>query len=97
MIKKRKPLYNQKDNINNIYKCEFCDHKDFLKRKSYENHLKNKHDNEIYCTSSISRNYSLHDREIIENSPVNSFWGNGPDDNGQNMVGKIWMEIRKEI
>ncbi len=37
------------------------------------------------------------DREIIENSPVDSFWGIGPERNGQNMVGKIWMKIRDSL
>jgi len=36
-------------------------------------------------------------RKIIENSPVDNFWGIGPDGNGQNMVGKIWMKIRDEL
>jgi ribA/ribD-fused uncharacterized protein len=35
-------------------------------------------------------------REIIENSPVDSFWGSGKDGNGRNEIGKIWMEIRKD-
>ncbi|MFA6271500.1 MAG: NADAR family protein [Patescibacteria group bacterium] len=34
-------------------------------------------------------------RELIENSPVDSYWGCGKDGNGRNEVGKIWMEIRK--
>jgi hypothetical protein len=33
-------------------------------------------------------------RQIIENSPVDSFWGIGPDKNGENMAGKLWMKIR---
>ena len=33
-------------------------------------------------------------KRIVENSPVDNFWGTGPDDNGENMVGKIWMKIR---
>jgi hypothetical protein len=33
-------------------------------------------------------------REIIENSPVDYFWGIGKDGNGRNEIGKIWMEIR---
>lgn len=33
-------------------------------------------------------------RQIIENSPVDSFWGIGPNGDGQNMVGRIWMKIR---
>jgi len=31
---------------------------------------------------------------IVENSPVDEFWGDGPRGQGQNMVGKIWMGIR---
>lgn len=33
-------------------------------------------------------------RTIIENSPVDGFWGIGPDGVGENVVGKIWMKIR---
>jgi len=36
-------------------------------------------------------------RIIIENSPVDNFWGAGPDGKGENMVGKIWMKIREDI
>ena len=36
-------------------------------------------------------------RTIIENSPVDSFWGIGHDGKGQNVVGKIWMKIRDEL
>jgi len=34
------------------------------------------------------------DKVIVENSPVDSFWGSGPQGDGKNMVGKIWMQIR---
>lgn len=37
------------------------------------------------------------DRELIEVSPVDSFWGWGPDRNGRNELGKIWMELREEL
>ena len=33
-------------------------------------------------------------KKIVENSPVDSFWGVGPDGNGENVLGKIWMKIR---
>lgn len=33
-------------------------------------------------------------REIVENSPSDSFWGIGKDGNGENWLGKILMEIR---
>ncbi len=40
------------------------------------------------------------DAEIIEASPKDAFWGWGPADergnhNGQNMLGEIWMDLRK--
>lgn len=37
------------------------------------------------------------DRELIEDSWRDDFWGWGPNRNGQNILGKIWMEIRAEL
>lgn len=37
------------------------------------------------------------DRELIEDSWRDDFWGWGPDRDGQNMLGKLWMEIRAEL
>jgi ribA/ribD-fused uncharacterized protein len=37
------------------------------------------------------------DREIVEASPEDSFWGWGPDKQGENHLGKIWMKLREEI
>ncbi len=34
------------------------------------------------------------DRELVENSWRDDFWGWGPNRDGQNMLGKLWMEIR---
>ncbi len=36
-------------------------------------------------------------RELIENSWMDNFWGLGEDRKGQNMLGKLWMEIREEL
>lgn len=36
-------------------------------------------------------------KEIIEDSPVDSFWGWGPDQNGENHLGRIWMKVRNEL
>lgn len=36
-------------------------------------------------------------REIIENSPVDNFWGIGPNKDGKNMLGNIWMKIRNNF
>lgn len=34
------------------------------------------------------------DRELVENSWRDDFWGWGPNRDGQNMLGKLWMELR---
>jgi N-glycosidase YbiA len=36
-------------------------------------------------------------RELVENSWRDSFWGWGEDRQGQNMLGKLWMELRAQI
>lgn len=40
---------------------------------------------------------STGDQEIIEDSPIDYYWGCGKDGTGKNMLGKILMEIRKEL
>ena len=35
--------------------------------------------------------------EIVEASPVDAFWGWGPNKDGENALGKIWMKLREEI
>lgn len=37
------------------------------------------------------------DRELIEDSWRDDFWGWGPNRDGRNMLGKLWMEIRTEL
>lgn len=37
------------------------------------------------------------DRELVENSWRDDFWGWGPNRDGQNMLGSLWMEIRAEL
>lgn len=36
-------------------------------------------------------------RELIEDSWRDDFWGWGPNRDGKNMLGKVWMEIREEL
>lgn len=36
-------------------------------------------------------------RELIEDSWRDSFWGWGPNKDGQNHLGKLWMEVRSEL
>ena len=37
------------------------------------------------------------DRELVEDSWRDDFWGWGPDRNGKNMLGRLWMEVRAEL
>ncbi len=34
---------------------------------------------------------------IVEDSPKDSFWGWGPNRDGENNLGKLWMKLRKEL
>ena len=34
---------------------------------------------------------------IVEDSPFDSFWGWGPEKNGRNELGKVWMRLRDEM
>jgi N-glycosidase YbiA len=37
------------------------------------------------------------ERELVENSWRDDFWGWGPNRDGQNMLGKLWMQVRDEL
>jgi len=37
------------------------------------------------------------DRELVEDSWRDDFWGWGPNRDGNNALGKLWMEIRQQI
>ncbi len=37
------------------------------------------------------------DRELVENSWRDDYWGWGPNRDGQNMLGKLWMEVRADL
>lgn len=36
-------------------------------------------------------------RELVEDSWRDDFWGWGPNRDGQNMLGKLWMEVRAQL
>jgi ribA/ribD-fused uncharacterized protein len=37
------------------------------------------------------------DARLIEDSPKDSFWGRGPDWQGENHLGKLWEKLRTEL
>ncbi|WP_170331759.1 NADAR family protein [Ruegeria arenilitoris] len=40
---------------------------------------------------------STGDAQIVENAPMDSYWGCGPDGNGLNKLGEILMHVRDEL
>lgn len=56
------------------------------------------------CRHKLQQNpYVLHkllltnNEQLVEDSPVDSFWGWGADRQGRNELGKIWMKLREEV
>jgi hypothetical protein len=37
------------------------------------------------------------DALLVEDSPIDAFWGRGPDGKGQNWLGQILMQVRDEL
>ena len=37
------------------------------------------------------------DRNLVEDSPRDSYWGWGPNKDGENNLGQIWMKLRDEL
>jgi len=56
-----------------------------------EQMLRAKHERHEYVRKILKRTKGL---VIVEDSPTDSFWGRGPDWQGQNHLGQIWMKIR---
>lgn len=56
--------------------------------------LRAKADQHVYVRRKL---LATGDRELVENSWRDDFWGWGPNHDGQNMLGKLWMEVRAEL
>lgn len=59
---------------------------------------------EDICRAKLSQHFYVQkkllqtgNRELIENSPRDNFWGWGPNQDGHNNLGKIWMKLREEL
>jgi ribA/ribD-fused uncharacterized protein len=52
-----------------------------------------KHDQHPYIQKQLKESIG---REIVEDSPKDAFWGRGPDWNGHNHLGRLWMRLRDE-
>jgi ribA/ribD-fused uncharacterized protein len=57
----------------------------------------------ILCAKAIQHEYvrrkllATGDRELIEDSWRDAFWGWGPNRDGTNMLGKLWMQVRADL
>ena len=40
---------------------------------------------------------STGERQIVENAPMDAYWGCGPDGNGLNKLGRILMTVREKL
>jgi ribA/ribD-fused uncharacterized protein len=40
---------------------------------------------------------STNDAKLVEHTTNDSYWGDGGDDSGKNMLGKILMEVREQL
>lgn len=66
---------------------------DDVKVWTMEQLLRAKHERHEYVRKILKRTKGL---VIVEDSPTDSFWGRGPDWQGQNQLGQLWMKIRDE-
>ena len=67
---------------------------DEIKISVMEKLLRAKLDQNPYVKKKLlqTKNYT-----ICEDSPKDAFWGIGPNREGRNELGKLWMELREEI
>jgi ribA/ribD-fused uncharacterized protein len=75
-------------------------HRDFerddwkeVKLRVMEEILRAKFEQHEYVQRVLSQTRGM---KIIEDSPVDDFWGRGPNHDGQNHLGRLWMKIRLE-
>jgi N-glycosidase YbiA len=67
---------------------------DFIKVDVMREILRAKADQHEYVRRKL---LATSDRELVEDSWRDDFWGWGPNRDGKNMLGKLWMEVRAEI
>lgn len=56
--------------------------------------LRSKLEQHEYVRETLEKSIGM---EIIEDSPFDSFWGRGPNHDGKNHLGRLWMKIRDEM
>ncbi len=65
---------------------------DDVKLDTMRHVLRKKHEQHEYVARKLQETGA---RELVEDSWRDDFWGIGPNGDGQNWLGKLWMEIRE--
>ncbi len=65
-----------------------------IKLQAMEDIVRAKLSQHFYIQKKLSQ---TGDRILIENSPRDRYWGWGPNKDGENHLGKIWMKLRDEL
>ena len=71
-----------------------CENWDEIKLDVMERLLRLKLEQNPYVKKKLLQTENL---LICEDSPKDSFWGIGPNRNGRNELGKLWMKLREEL
>jgi len=90
----RAPSAHEAFKIAQANKVLQIEHWDEIKVAEMRGILRDKADQHEYVRRKL---LATGDRELVENSWRDDFWGWGPNRDGQNMLGKLWMEIRAEL
>jgi len=100
--------FDDEDIINEIFQARSAHDSKKLAQKYKEQQFKNWDEIKVSIMKEIVRAKlqqhayiqkllkKTEDRDIIEDSPKDEFWGWGPNKDGRNELGKIWMELREE-
>lgn len=75
-------------------KCTLRPDWDKVKLKIMEEILRCKFTQDLAARSVLRLSYPC---QLIEKAPWDSFWGDGKDGQGKNMLGKLLMKIREDI
>lgn len=91
--------YEWRRNLNKIIneykrKARPCRYWDSIKVEAMRSVLHLKFHTSSHCKKVL---LSTGNSEIVEESLSDKFWGIGADGNGENMLGKLLMELRKEL
>jgi hypothetical protein len=82
--------FNRAHELSHLVRSDWLQVRDAVMRKAVERKFE-------FNTDIRAVLLSTGDALLVENSPVDSYWGCGSDGKGKNMLGKILMEVRDKL